>query len=273
MGFITISFQCTEELSEIVQALLGGIGYEVFLDNEEGFDTSIEKENYDQEAFEEVIAPFKEQVTYEVREEEKQNWNKLWESNYEPVEVADNILIRASFHQPEKEYDYEIVITPKMSFGTGHHPTTTLMLRNQLTVNHKDQTVADLGCGTGILAIMAMKLGATSVDACDIEDWSVENALENASLNEVDVNVTVGTVEQMPKKDIYDVVLANINRNVLLSEMPIYAGMLRSEGKLLLSGFYTEDLPVIQAAAEKEGLQYSAHKTLNNWVSAVFEKQ
>ncbi|MEH0158313.1 50S ribosomal protein L11 methyltransferase [Limibacter armeniacum] len=273
MEYIALDVKCSEELKEVLQAVLGGIGFDSFLENDEGFEASIEQHLFDENEFKDTISFFEDQISYSFKEVEKQNWNKLWESNYEPVVISDDLLIRASFHQPDKEYKHEIVITPKMSFGTGHHSTTTLMLLNQLEIDHQDKVVADLGCGTGILAVMAKKLGATSVDACDIEDWSVENALENAAINGIDINVTVGTVTDMPKKDSYDIVLANINRNVLLNEMGIYAGMLKPQATLLLSGFYTEDLPVIKEKAAEYGLVYESHKERLNWVSAVFHKK
>ncbi|PWJ43347.1 50S ribosomal protein L11 methyltransferase [Sediminitomix flava] len=272
MHFITVQLKCGEELSEILQALIGNIGFDSFLEDENGFEASIEKDQYAEEELKEVLAPFEGQIEYTVREEEKKNWNKLWEENYDMVEISEELIIRASFHKPEKPYPYEIVINPKMSFGTGHHPTTTLMLRNQLKLDHKDKIVADLGAGTGILAIMAKKLGAKLVDACDIEEWAVENAIENAKINEVDFDMTQGTVQEMTLHAPYDIVIANINRNVLLTEMQLYAEMLKENGTLLLSGFYTEDIETMQAEAEKHGLSYESHLELRNWVSMRLKK-
>lgn len=270
MDYIVIKVKCNEELSEVLQAVLGNVGFDAFLENDFGFEASLEKENYNEAKVKEALSFFEEQITYSIEEQEKQNWNKLWESHYEPVEINEKLQIRASFHPADPKYKYEIVITPKMSFGTGHHATTTLMLRNQLKIDHKDKNVADLGCGTGILAVMGKILGAKQVDACDIEDWSCENALENASLNNVDVRVTVGTVHEMEKLDTYEIVLANINRNVLLEEIPTYQKLIAKGGKLLLSGFYTEDLPIITEKANSVGLTYTSHLEKDNWVSAVF---
>ncbi|KXX68614.1 50S ribosomal protein L11 methyltransferase [Flammeovirga sp. SJP92] len=271
MNYIVIKVECNEELSEVLQAVLGNVGFDAFLENDHGFEASIEKDLYNEVEVKEALDFFEEQITYTVEEQEKQNWNKLWESHYDPVEISEELQIRASFHPANPKYKYEIVITPKMSFGTGHHATTTLMLRNQLTIDHKGKNVADLGCGTGILAVMAKLLGAEQVDACDIEDWSCENALENASLNNVDLRVTVGTVHEMEKLEEYEIVLANINRNVLLEEMPTYQKLITKGGKLLLSGFYTEDLPIITEKANSVGLTYLSHLEKDNWVSAVFE--
>ncbi|NLR93047.1 50S ribosomal protein L11 methyltransferase [Flammeovirga agarivorans] len=271
MKYVVIKVKCSEEMSEVVQAILGNIGFDAFLENETGFEASIESNLFNEEEMKEALSFFDDQITYDVEEQEKQNWNKLWESHYNPVEISEDLQIRASFHPKDPKYKYEIVITPKMSFGTGHHATTTLMLRNQLMIDHQDKNVADLGCGTGILAVMAKLLGAKQVDACDIEDWSCENALENAALNNVDVRVTCGTVNEMEKLDQYEIVLANINRNVLLSEMPTYQGLLVKNGKLLLSGFYTEDLPIIKDRCKEVGLTYVSHLEKDNWVSAVFE--
>lgn len=272
MGYISVLVKCDAELSEVLQVILSEVGFDTFLEKENGFEASIDEALFQEEAFLESIDFFKDKISYEISKVEKQNWNKLWEENYEPIEVTKDLLIRASFHQPDKAYKYEIIITPKMSFGTGHHSTTMLMLQNQLEIDHKGKAVADLGCGTGILGVMAHKLGASTIDACDIEDWSVENALENASLNNVNLLATVGTVSDMPKKDEYGIVLANINRNVLLEEMPIYASLLGQGGYLLLSGFYTKDLTKIKESAEQQGLTYQNHKEMNDWVSAVFLK-
>lgn len=271
MDYIVIKVKCNEELSEVLQAVLGNVGFDAFLENDHGFEASVEKEHFNEVEVKESLSFFNDQISYSIEEQEKQNWNKLWESHYDTVEISDELQIRASFHPSNPKYKYEIVITPKMSFGTGHHATTTLMLRNQLKIDHKNKNVADLGCGTGILAVMAKLLGANQVDACDIEDWSCENAIENATLNNVDIRVTVGTVQDMEKLEEYEIVLANINRNVLLAEIPTYQKMITKGGKLLLSGFYTEDLPIITEKANTVGLKYISHLEKDNWVSAVFE--
>ncbi|AZQ63612.1 50S ribosomal protein L11 methyltransferase [Flammeovirga pectinis] len=271
MKYTVVNVKCSEELSEILQAIIGNVGFDAILENENGFEASIESSLFDKNALTEAFEFFNDQITYTIEEQEKQNWNKLWESHYNPVEISEELQIRASFHPADPKYKYEIVITPKMSFGTGHHQTTTLMLRNQLMIDHKNKDVADLGCGTGILAVMAKILGANQVDACDIEDWSCENALENAALNNAEIRVTCGTVADMEKLDKYDIVLANINRNVLLSEIPTYQSLITSGGNLLLSGFYTEDLELITEKANSVGLKYISHLEKDNWVSAVFE--
>ncbi|MBB3699772.1 50S ribosomal protein L11 methyltransferase [Flammeovirga yaeyamensis] len=271
MKYTVIKVKCEEELSEVLQAILGNVGFDAFLENETGFEASIESTLYQEEEVNEALSFFDDQMTYSIEEQEKQNWNKLWESHYNPVEISEDLQIRASFHEKDPKYKYEIIITPKMSFGTGHHATTTLMLRNQLSIDHSGKNVADLGCGTGILAVMAKILGAKQVDACDIEDWSCENALENAKLNNVDIRVTVGTVSEMEKLDKYEIVLANINRNVLLEEMSTYQSLITDGGHLLLSGFYSEDLPIIKERAAEFGLTYASHLEKDNWISAVFK--
>lgn len=268
----TIRMRCSEELSEILQALLGSLGFDAFLEHPDGFEASIPLDEFDAQALQDTLEPFEGQIDYQLEEQEKQNWNKLWESNYEPAIITDELVIRASFHQMPRPYKYEIVITPKMSFGTGHHATTSLMLQNEMSLDFAGKNVADLGCGTGILAVMAKLLGAARVDACDIEDWAVENAQENAQINGVEVNVTLGTVRDMPRLPVYDIVLANINRNVLLEEMALYTSMLEQGGYLLLSGFYTEDLADIRLSAEAQGMVYQSHKEKDRWVSAIFIK-
>jgi ribosomal protein L11 methyltransferase len=172
----------------------------------------------------------------------KENWNEEWEKNYDPIEVGDQIFVRAEFHPPKKNVPYEIIINPKMSFGTGHHETTAQMLALQLKVDHKDKEVIDIGSGTGILAIMAAKLGAASVAATDIDDWCIENAIENFEINRIVPSfVKKGEIASLQLKENYDIVLANINTNVLLSEMEHYVSLMRPKAQLLLSGFYEFD--------------------------------
>lgn len=274
MSFIVLTIHVSEELSDILQALLSEQGFDAFLDHDTGFEASIEKDLYDQQAAEQLIAQFNtnNQITWKAEEVAKQNWNKLWETNFHPIEISKECYIRAAFHPAIEGYKYQLVITPKMSFGTGHHATTSLMIQHQLMIDHQGKSVIDIGCGTGVLAIMAGKLGATTLVGCDIEDWSVENALENAGMNETKMEVFEGTVEQVEGDNVYDIVLANINLNVHRQSMAEYARVLKTGGHLILSGFYEEDIPTVQALADELQLQLFSTKIQDKWTSLVYIK-
>ncbi|MCJ8164812.1 50S ribosomal protein L11 methyltransferase [Pontibacter sp. E15-1] len=274
MDFIEVTLHVDAAFADIMTAELGELGFDAFVETEEGFSAYIEEDQFNEEALKETIQRYAElvQVTYTVQTIKRQNWNEEWERNFEPLFIGGQVSVRASFHTRPGQAKYDIVINPKMSFGTGHHETTTLMIENQLTLDHQGKRVLDMGCGTGILAIMAGELGATEIVAVEIEDWTVENARENAALNNYGrIDVRLGGAETIAGEHPFDIILANINRNVLLDDMPAYTAVLKPEGWLLLSGFYTEDLPVIRDRAQELGLLYQTHRTKNNWVSALFK--
>jgi len=275
MSFTIIHVTVSGELSEILQAELADFGFDAFMETETGFEGSVETVNFQEEATKELVDSYNHggEISYSFTEEEKQNWNKLWETNFHPIEINQDCYIRAAFHEPIDSYKYQLVITPKMSFGTGHHSTTSLMIQQQLLHDHVGKTVFDIGCGTGVLAIMAMKLGATAADACDVEDWSVENTLENAENNQVSLrDAYVGTVEDKKGEELYDILLANINLNVHKASFGEYVRILKTGGKLLVSGFYEGDIPTIEALAQSEGIKKTAQQVLNEWTCIVFEK-
>lgn len=274
MSYITLKVQVPSDWEEILQAEMADIGFDAFMTVDGGFEATIGKEAYQAKAFTDIIEQYKlkEQVVYEVEEVAKQNWNKLWESNFPPMSIGDQCYIRASFHEPAPQFPYELIITPKMSFGTGHHATTSQMIQHQLSVDHEGKAVFDIGSGTGILGIMALKLGAASVEACDIEDWSVENALENAAANQVTMTAYVGTADQaLPKT--YDILLANINRNVILKDIGIYGQLAKPNAWLLLSGFRREDVDLVEAGAVKAGFVRSKMTQEGEWMSIVYQKE
>ena len=274
MDFIEVTLKVNADFADIFTAELGELGFNAFEENEEGFSAYIDEDKFDQEALEEVVNRYAGmvQVEYTTQKIERQNWNEEWERNFEPLFIGDKVSVRASFHEKPANAEYDIVINPKMSFGTGHHETTTLMIENQLTLDHQGKRVLDMGCGTGILAIMAGELGASEIVAVEIEDWTVENARENAGLNGyATIDVRLGGAETIEGDEPYDIILANINRNVLLEDMPAYVAVLKPQGYLLLSGFYTEDLPMLQERATELGLTYLSHRVKNNWVSAIFK--
>ncbi|WP_299826141.1 50S ribosomal protein L11 methyltransferase [uncultured Pontibacter sp.] len=274
MDFIEVTLKVDADYADILTAELGELGFDAFVETEDGFSAYIDEDDFSEEALKEVFERYNAfvQVAYTTQKIERQNWNEEWERNFEPLFIGDQVSVRASFHEKPANAKYDIVINPKMSFGTGHHETTTLMIENQLTLDHQNKRVLDMGCGTGILAIMAGELGASEIVAVEIEDWTVENARENAALNGYgSIDVRLGGAETINGDKPYDLILANINRNVLLEDMPAYKAVLVPEGWLLLSGFYTEDLPIIQERASELELTYISHRVKNNWVSAIFK--
>ncbi len=273
MSFLEISVSCETQFTEIYIAELSAIGFDAFVENESGFAAYIEQPQFDQASLTDIVERYKDiaRLEYQLKPVEKQNWNEVWERNYEPIFIDDQCVVKASFHDIPKKYPYEITINPKMSFGTGHHETTYLMLKTMLTMDLEGKKVLDVGCGTGILAIMSQLMKASTIEACDIDEWCVENSRENIALNQCDkVNVKLGDVTSIEGK--FDVILANINRNVLLHDIPYYAELLGAKGKLLLSGFYKDDVPIIKKLAEDQDFRLSTISNKHNWSCVLFEK-
>lgn len=269
--------QPTEEYQQdLLIAALGDIGFDTFEETTDGFKAYISVDAFDGQAFEEALNVYKNLFVfkYERRLVEQKNWNELWESNFEPITIKDKIYVRATFHQPKPEFPFEIVIDPKMAFGTGHHQTTAMMLEWMLETDFKDKNVLDMGCGTGILAIMASKLGAKNITAIDYDPVCYSSTIENASLNNVgNIHAICGSKEAIPHET-YDAILANINRNILLEQLPVYTAVLKPAGELYLSGFYEKpDLELITEAAGKNGLRYLGHKKNSEWVAARLVKE
>ncbi|UCE93493.1 MAG: 50S ribosomal protein L11 methyltransferase [Flavobacteriaceae bacterium] len=256
---------------EILIAELGAAGFESFTEKSNGLVAYIQKEQWNPELLNDIRILDSEEIkfSYQVKEIEQVNWNEEWEKNFDPIAVDGEVSIRAPFHEnPGLKYD--IVIEPKMSFGTGHHETTHLMIKHLMHLDLKGKTVLDMGCGTGILAIFAEMRGAKSVDAIDIDSWCYENSLENAQRNKcTSISVFEGD-SSLLKPNSYEVIIANINRNILLNDMAIYAESLKKKGTLLLSGFYTEDIEIINAAAASQGLKIVEKLERNNWVGLKY---
>ncbi|WBL42454.1 50S ribosomal protein L11 methyltransferase [Algoriphagus halophytocola] len=274
MDYLEFKIKCLDEFREILIAELSMIGFDSFLETEEGIDAYALRSDFDQAEFDEVIAKYKDeaQVTLEEGILPKVNWNAEWEKNYDPIAVDDLVYVRASFHTPQPQYKHEIIINPKMSFGTGHHATTFQMLRHQGQIDHQGKRVLDVGSGTGILAVMAHLLGASSVEAFDIDDWCVENGNENFDLNVLETRMKLGTIREVNPSGEFDIILANINKNVLLDEMEIYVQLLKENGDLLLSGFYTEDIEDLQACAKQLGLDLVSSQSKDNWAALILKK-
>lgn len=254
---------------------LGGIGFDTFEELDFGFKAYIPSANFDQQKLDALLEVYREMFSfsYEITLIPQKNWNEVWESNFEPITIGDQILVRATFHGPKPEYPHEIVIDPKMAFGTGHHQTTSMMLELMLENDFSNKKVLDMGCGTGILAIMAAKLGAAAVTAIDYDPVCYDSTIENARLNNTGhITVLCGSKEVIPDEN-FDMVLANINRNILIDQMERYSEVLKSGGEVFFSGFYeSPDLAIITEEAKKYRLTYVVHKKNADWVAAKFIK-
>lgn len=275
MDYILINVHCDEPFSEILIAEMGLLDFDSFVETEVGFEAYINEAVFSHPAVQTLFNRYRKQtrIWYELKKVPKVNWNEEWEKNYDPIEVGDQVYIRATFHAPKPGVPYDIVINPKMSFGTGHHATTHQMVALQMGIDHKGKDVIDIGAGTGILAIMAAKLGAKSVAATDIDDWCIENAEENFGLNNITpAFVKQGVIADLKLTETYDIVLANINTNILLEEMEHYVNLMRDEAYLLLSGFYTFDQEQILEKAESLGLKKVKDSERNKWAALVLQK-
>uniref|UniRef100_UPI004048A711 50S ribosomal protein L11 methyltransferase n=1 Tax=Algoriphagus sp. TaxID=1872435 RepID=UPI004048A711 len=274
MEYVQVTLTCLEEYREILIAELAAIGFDSFLETETGIEGYVLKEQFSRDSFDEVISTYRESAALTVVEGvlPKVNWNEEWEKNYDPIEVGKLVYVRASFHSPQPGFQYEIVINPKMSFGTGHHATTFQLLSLQGNIDHQGKRVLDVGSGTGILAIMAHLLGAKEVEAFDIDSWCVDNGNENFELNGLSTQMGLGTIREVKPKGPYELILANINKNVLLDELAIYTSLLAPQGILLLSGFYSEDIDDLNQAASLNGLHLTTQSTKDNWAALEFQK-
>jgi ribosomal protein L11 methyltransferase len=274
---VIFSFDDIKEYQkDILIAKLADIGFDTFEDTELGFDAFIIADQFKEKALENVIWKLDEELLnyrYTIQDIEPENWNEEWEKNFSPLIISDDCYVRATFHQHEPHYKYEIVIDPKMAFGTGHHQTTTMMMQYILETDVKDKTVLDMGAGTGILGVLAAKRGARSIIAIDNDEVCYRSAIENAALNNVD-NLTslCGGKETIPTTQ-FDVILANINRNILLDQIESYAAVLKHGGMIFFSGFYENpDLDMIKDHCAEFGLNYINHKKMEDWVSTKFTK-
>ena len=275
MDYLQVNLTCLEEFREILIAELAEIGFDSFLETDTGVEAFVQEDLLYREAFAQLIEQYRLPAQLSVTEGilPKVNWNEEWEKNYDPIYVDDLVYVRASFHGPQEGFRHEIVINPKMSFGTGHHATTHQLLSMQGTIDHQGKRVLDVGSGTGILAIMAQLLGARAVEAFDIDEWCVDNGNENFDLNGLSARMGLGTIRQVQPQGTFDIVLANINKNVLLDEMAIYADLLPAGGLLLLSGFYSEDTEDLLQAAAPYGLQLQRSTTKDNWAALCLQKK
>ncbi|NHF57948.1 50S ribosomal protein L11 methyltransferase [Flavobacteriaceae bacterium TP-CH-4] len=258
-------------VSDILIAELGEAGFESFVEEEEGVLAYIQKECWSPDILNpiQILSNDAFHIEYRFKEIEQQNWNATWESNFEPIQIGNQCVVRAPFHErPNVRFD--IVIMPKMSFGTGHHETTHMMLQHILDNDFDNKSVLDMGSGTGVLAILAAMKGAKAIDAIDIDHWCYLNAKENVLRNNASqIKVYEGDADLIEAKK-YDIILANINRNILVRDIPIYANAMNKDGMLFLSGFYESDIAIISTNCEKVGLKLQKKLKKSDWVSIKY---
>ena len=257
--------------SEILIAELGEKPFESFIETDNGFSAYIQKELRTEDILNDIylLSSTEFTISFIVEQIEQVNWNEEWEKNFEPIDVDGKCHVRAPFH-PKTNAEFDIVIEPKMSFGTGHHETTHMMIQHLLETDVTNLKTLDMGCGTAILAILAEMKGAKPIDAIDIDNWCYLNSIENAQRNNChEITVYEGDANLLKDKN-YDVIIANINRNILLNDMQQYVDSLKKDGILLLSGFYNEDIPFIDASCTEKGLTFVKKFERNNWVSLKY---
>lgn len=255
---------------DLLASFLGEIGFESFEEDIDGMLAFIRKDMFDEDALVHLISnfPYTSDIQYSIANVDEVNWNEEWEKHYfEPIVIGNQCVIHSSFHTDVPSAEYDIVIDPKMSFGTGHHETTSMMIEEILDADLKGKSVLDMGCGTAVLGILAAKRGASAVLAIDIDPWCTENSKENIQNNRVEwIQVVLGGAEQLENVKV-DVIFANINRNILLEDIKKYSACLGEGGVLYMSGFYTSDIPVLMEEANRYGLQLKASREKNNWAA------
>lgn len=276
MNYFEINIVITPVLPwrELINADLGNIGFESFVDQEDGTQAFIRTNDFNEEKLIHLLESYNDscETTYSKKEIESVNWNEEWEKNFDPIFVDDNCVVRATFHQLEKQYPYDIIINPKMSFGTGHHATTHLMIQEMLTIDFNGHDVLDMGCGTSVLAILASILEAKTVLAIDNDQWAVDNSMENVKLNNIQNVITVrGSDDEFTGK-CFNIILANINLNVLLAQMDSYYKAMKEEGIILFSGVLEKDVSKLHAAVKQIGFSIIDTKQKDKWVMVRCQK-
>lgn len=279
--YTKIEFKVTpneEVATDVLAALLAEVGFESFVPNEEGLEAYVPHNLYDESNITAVVENFPLEgytITYNSEFIEGEDWNAEWEKNYfQPIVLGEECVIHSTFHTDVPKARYDILIDPKMAFGTGYHQTTCHMLRAILASDMNGKSVLDMGCGTALLAILARKHGATDVVAIDIDEFAYENAKENVVLNNTpDIEVRLGGAEAIKEDDSFDYVIANINRNILLADMVNYVRCMHRGSQIFISGFYTEDMEVLKEEAARHGLRYIGYAEDNRWAMMRFEKE
>ena len=280
MKYLEFSFHttpCTEVVNDVLSAVLADAGFESFVEQPDGLLAYIQQSLYDEASVEAAISEFPipdTAIEYSFVEAEDKDWNEEWEKNFfQPIVIGNRCVIHSTFHHDVPEAEYDIAINPQMAFGTGHHETTSLVIGEILDSDMSGKKVLDMGCGTSILAILARMKGAASCTAIDIDDWCVRNSIENIELNGIDeIEVCLGDASILADKGPFDMVIANINRNILLADMQHYVARMNEGATLLMSGFYVDDIPLIKAEAERLGLTFNGYKEKNRWVVTSFKR-
>jgi ribosomal protein L11 methyltransferase len=278
MQYLEVTFTVnpvSETANDIIAALAAELGFESFVESEQGTIGYVPINQYDEQALNEALADFPmpdTKVTFTTCEMEDKNWNEEWEKHFfEPIVVDSRCVIHSTFHKDYPKADFDIIINPQMAFGTGHHQTTRLIISYLLDIELNEKTVLDMGCGTSILAILASMRGAKALTAIDIDEWCVNNSIDNLALNNIsNIKVFQGDASSLASEGPFDVIIANINRNILLADMQYYVARMNQGGEIYFSGFYESDLPMIQAEAERLGLRYISHRVEKDWTAAQF---
>ncbi|MCZ2224860.1 MAG: 50S ribosomal protein L11 methyltransferase [Chitinophagales bacterium] len=270
MNYIQLHIAAKQEpIQEIVMAILAENGFDGFEITETHIEAYIKEDDYSEHFVKQLLQPL--QVTFTATVIEKQNWNELWESNFNPVLVDNFVGVRAHFHAPIYNVLHEIIITPKMSFGTGHHATTYAVMQLMQQINFINKSVFDFGTGTGILAILAEKLGAAKILAIDNDDWCIENSEDNITTNQCK-NIEVKKADTANTSEQFDIVIANINKNIILNNLPLLNQSLKNNGQIILSGLLTEDEQDILNASKEFGLTHQKTIIRNDWIALLLNK-
>lgn len=275
MKYVEVTFTaqpCTEIVTDVLAALTADVGFESFVACKGGMQAYIQKALFDENSLKNILADFPipdTKITYTLAEPEDKDWNAEWEKNFfQPIVIDNRCVIHSTFHKDYPKAEYDIVINPQMAFGTGHHETTSSILGELLEADLKGKSVLDMGCGTSILAILASMRGADPVTAIDIDDWCVNNSRDNIALNHIsNITVELGDASLLKGRKPFDVIIANINRNILLNDLPAYAACMHSGSEIYMSGFYVEDIPAIREKGESLGMKFVHHREKHNWAA------
>ena len=275
MKYFEVTFSvspCNETVTDILSALIAETGFESFVECEGGMQAYVQQSLFDEEALKSIIADFPvpdTEIKYNITEPEDKDWNEEWEKNFfQPIVIDNRCVIHSTFHKDYPKAEYDIVINPQMAFGTGHHETTSSILGELLDADLKGKSVLDMGCGTSILAILASMRGADPVTAIDIDDWCVNNSRDNIALNNINnITVELGDASLLEGRKPFDVIIANINRNILLNDMAAYTACMHKGSEIYMSGFYVQDIDAIRSKGESLGLKFVHYREKNNWAA------
>lgn len=280
MKYLEVTFRtqpCNETVTDVLSALCGDIGFESFMEAENGIKGYIQEALYNEDALRGMLENFpmeNTEISFEAVPQEDKNWNEEWEKNFfQPIILDNRCVIHSTFHKNVPQAEYDILINPQMAFGTGHHETTSLILGELLDADLQGKSLLDMGCGTSILAILAAMRGAGPITAIDIDDWCVSNSKDNIQLNHItNITVELGDASSLKGRSPFDIIIANINRNILLNDMAQYVSCMHPGSEIYMSGFYVEDIPFIRAKGEELGLRFLHYKEKNNWAAVKLIK-